>query len=415
MLDYILLNFLFILVGALSYFAFGLYKNKHFKLIIGAFSSISVVCCMSFPFTVFPGYIYDLRIVPFLVALIYGGYRSGVLVTIILLLYRFYLGGSGFVVTALSYIPIFIIVLIFLKLRKKITGKQNIVMGVLFSLLSALSVSIWSAIHLHKDMVHHEVFFAYYCVLLMICSWITFFFIETMRDNIHMRDEIYRSEKLSVLGELAATIAHEIRNPITVSKGFLQLLKSRTQNETDLKYSILALEEIDRAEAIISEYLMYAKPQAEKVEKIDVKAHLSNVISITEPYITSKGHIVDSQLDDLYVYADSKKLTQVMINLIKNAAEAIEKNGEITIHAFAQNNHAVIEIMDTGIGMNEEQLLRLGYPFYSTKSKGTGLGLMVSYRIIEALGGTIRVQSKQGIGTKFSILIPMCMDVDVKQ
>lgn len=98
-----------------------------------------------------------------------------------------------------------------------------------------------------------------------------FLFIETMRDNIHMRDEIYRSEKLSVLGELAATIAHEIRNPITVSKGFLQLLKARSHNETDLKYAVLALEEIDRAEGIISEYLMYAKPQAEKVEKLMLK------------------------------------------------------------------------------------------------------------------------------------------------
>lgn len=94
MLDYILLNFLFILVGALSYFAFGLYKNKHFKLIIGVFSSVSVVCCMSFPFTVFPGYIYDLRIIPFLVAVL-RGYRSGILVAIILLLYRFYLGAAG--------------------------------------------------------------------------------------------------------------------------------------------------------------------------------------------------------------------------------------------------------------------------------------------------------------------------------
>ncbi|MHA7750889.1 ATP-binding protein [Paenibacillus chondroitinus] len=405
MLDYILLNFLFILVGALSYFAFGLYKNKHSKIIIGVFSGVSVVFCMSFPFTVFPGYIYDLRIIPFLVALIYGGYGAGGLVAVTLILYRLYLGGSGFIVTTLSYIPIYILVLVFLKLRKE--GKQNILFGMLFSLLSALIVSVWSTIQLQNDIDHHEIFFVYYCVIITVCSWITFFFIETMRDNIHMRDEIYRSEKLSVLGELAATIAHEIRNPITVSKGFLQLLKSRTQNETDLKYSILALEEIDRAEAIISEYLMYAKPQAEKVEKIDVKAHLSNVISITEPYVTSKGHIVESQLEDLYVYGESKKLTQVMINLIKNAAEAIEKNGKITIHAFAQNKYAVIEIMDTGIGMNEEQLQRLGNPFYSTKAKGTGLGLMVSYRIIEALGGTIRVQSKQGIGTKFSVLIPL--------
>lgn len=408
--DYILLNFLFILVGALSYFAFGFYKNKHDKLILGVISSVSVLFCMSFPFTVFPGYIYDLRIIPVLVALIYGGYRSGVLVITVLLVYRYYLGGSGFAVSALSYIPIFMIVLIFLKLRKRISSKQNTLVGTLMALMSALTVSVCSLIRLNNDWVDHGAFFVYYCFILTICSWITFFFVETMRDNVRMRDELYRTEKLSVLGELAATIAHEIRNPITVSKGFLQLLKSRLPSETDLKYTTLALEEIDRAEAIISEYLMYAKPQAEKLEKIDVKAHLSHVISITEPYITSKGHVVASQMEDLFVHADAKKLTQVMINIIKNAAEAIEKNGKITIHAYAQNKQAVIEIIDTGVGMNENQLLLLGNPFYSTKTKGTGLGLMVSYRIIEALGGTIHVQSKVGTGTKFSVHIPMAVD-----
>lgn len=118
MLDYILLNFLFILVGALSYFAFGLYKNKHFKLIIGVFSSVSVVCCMSFPFTVFPGYIYDLRIIPFsssgftgLSLRNTGGHYFAPLSLLS--------GGSGAIVTAISYIPIFIIILVFLKLRKK--------------------------------------------------------------------------------------------------------------------------------------------------------------------------------------------------------------------------------------------------------------------------------------------------------
>jgi two-component system, sporulation sensor kinase B len=235
--------------------------------------------------------------------------------------------------------------------------------------------------------------------------------IETMRDNVKMRDEIHRSEKLNVLGELAATIAHEIRNPLTVSKGFIQLIKSRSNNDTDLKYSTLALEEIDRAESIISEYLMYAKPQADKIENVNVKEHLNTVLKIIEPYITAHGQTLNHNMEDaLYINADAKKFTQVMINLIKNAIEAMEQDGQLQINAYAHSYDVVIEIIDTGVGMTQDQISRLGVPFYSTKDKGTGLGLMVCYRIIEALDGKIQVESTKGIGTKFSVVIPKAVE-----
>lgn len=406
-IDNLLLNFLFILVSILIYFSLGLYKTKYKSLLIGVNGSISVIFCMSFPFTVFSGYIYDLRILPFIITILYGGVRPGLFVALVLLLYRYLLGGSGFVVTCFCYIPIFIFTAVFVRYYAELSKTKVIIFGTLLASVSALFVTVGSIIKSDEAILQHLSFFVYYCLTLMTCTWITLYMIETIKDNVKMREEIHRSEKLNVLGELAATIAHEIRNPLTVSKGFIQLMKSRVNNETDLKYSMLALEEIDRAESIITEYLMYAKPQADKTERIHVKELFHNVLQIIEPYITSHGHILNYKIEDaLYIHADAKKFTQVMINLMKNAVEAMEHSGQLTIHVHGGQYDVVIEISDTGTGMTKEQLSRLGVPFYSTKDKGTGLGLMVCYRIIEALEGTIQVESTKGVGTKFSIAIP---------
>jgi two-component system sporulation sensor kinase B len=394
-------------VSILTYFSVGLYRTKYKEIFIALHGSFAVVFCMSFPFTVFPGYIYDLRILPFIIATLYGGLRSGLFVALVLLLYRYLIGGNGFIVTCITYIPIFIFSVIFLNFYKRLSKKKTITFGTLLALGSALFVSLGSIIKSDAVILQHLTFFVYYCFLLTTCAWIALYIIETMKDNVKMREEIHRSEKLNVIGELAATIAHEICNPLTVTKGFIQLIKSRSKNETDLKYSTLALEEIDRAESIISEYLMYAKPQADKIEKVNVKEHIHTVLKIIESYITSHGHTLKHNIEDaLYINADAKKFTQVMINLMKNAVEAMEQDGRLMINVYAQGNDVVIEIIDTGVGMTEDQLSRVGVPFYSTKDKGTGLGLMVCYRIIEAMDGKIHVESAKGLGTKFSVVIP---------
>lgn len=403
----LLLNFLFVLVTVLIYFSLGLYRKKNCNLIIGGLCSMAIIFCMSFPFTVFPGYIYDLRVVPFLISILYGGFSSGFIAAVVLLLYRYLLGGEGFEATMFSYLPMFILTVVFLKFSSRLSHKSRFITGTALAFCSALSVVISSLIK-HDQVIHEQIsFFIYYGVLLTVCMWISIYIIETLRDNIRMRDEIQRSEKLQVLGELAATIAHEIRNPLTVAKGFIQLLVSRSRDDIDLRYASIILNEIDRAESVISDYLTYAKPQAEKIERIDVKTQIVNVINIMEPFVTSHGHVITYNLEEsLYIDAEPKKISQVLVNLIKNAVEAMEQSGSIKVNAFLDRNYAVIEVTDTGVGLTNEQILLLGNPFYSTKAKGTGLGLMVTYRIIEALHGEIKVKSEKGKGTTFSLFIP---------
>jgi len=404
-IDYLLLNFLFILVSVLFYFSLGFHKWK--RLSVGVVSSACVIFCMSFPFTVFPGYTYDLRTLPFLLAVIYGGALPGTLVCAVLLLYQYLLGGDAFLASSAVYIPVLLVSAALTSRAKSFLRHYVVPAATILAMATSFAVSTisWWQIGLPR----YEIlsFFIYYSMVVSLCMWMTAYVIETMRENILMRDEIQRSEKMQVLGELASTIAHEIRNPMTVAKGFVQLLRTRVTDETGERYSALALEELNRAESIISDYLMYAKPQPGVIECIHVGDKLRNIMNLMEPFVRANGHDLEFDADEtIYVQGDSKKFSQVLVNIAKNAVEAMEYGGKLTMRAHREGRKAIIEIADTGVGMTDEQMQRLGNPFYSTKERGTGLGLMVSYRIIQAMSGEIKVHSARGKGTKFSIVLP---------
>lgn len=400
----LLLNFLFILVTVLFLFAQDIYYHRKKEWIIGMAGSTAVVFCMSFPFTVFPGLFFDLRIIPILIAVLYGNVHAGIMVSAVLLAYRFVIGGDGFFLTVISYIPLNVFLIWVMRKWKSISVIR---LGtVMAAAMSSLVVAV-VFVNGHAGTVQQMSFFVQYIIVVTLCMWITVYVAETFRENRRMREEMQQKEKLEVISELAATMAHEIRNPITVTKGFLQLMDTRIVDKRMRAYTRHALREINRAEEVISYYLMYAKPEASKVERLNVKELLTKICSEMERYVQSYGHQIDVQLKDkLHICADAKQFSRLIVSFIKNATEAIERDGRIFIEAYADGTNVVIEITDNGIGMNEEQLARLGEPFYSTKTKGTGLGLMMSYRIINMLNGRIDVESKEGVGTKFTIILP---------
>ncbi|MFK4998504.1 ATP-binding protein [Bacillus sp. N9] len=218
-------------------------------------------------------------------------------------------------------------------------------------------------------------------------------------------NQIKQLDKLGAVGQLAAGIAHEIRNPLTSVKGFVQLLSE----ETNSKYSQIITSEIERIEFIMNEFLVLAKPQQEmrlKSEKIN--NIVKDVISFMNPEaLLHNVEIVKEFNEAPPVFCESKQIKQVIINMIKNAIEAMPIGGTIHIKtATLPNGYAAIEIIDEGIGIAKERLKRLREPFYSNKEKGTGLGVMICYKIIEDHGGTIQFTSKEGLGTKVQIFLP---------
>lgn len=218
---------------------------------------------------------------------------------------------------------------------------------------------------------------------------------------------LINSEKLSIAGQLAAGIAHEIRNPITAIKGFIQLMKSGV-SEKKLYYEIMS-SEIERIEMILSELLILAKPQMIHSDRKDIRNLLAQVTTLLESQaILNNVEIITECESDLSpILCDQNQLKQVCINFIKNAIEAMSLGGTLLIQVKTQNeNSLILRFIDHGCGIPEHILTKLGQPFYTTKEKGTGLGFMVSKKIIESHHGTVSVFSKENEGTTVEICLP---------
>ncbi|PEA53958.1 PAS domain-containing sensor histidine kinase [Bacillus pseudomycoides] len=217
-----------------------------------------------------------------------------------------------------------------------------------------------------------------------------------------------KSDTLDAVSQLAAGVAHEVRNPLTVIKGFIQLLQIQMKNDTD--YFPLMISEIERIESIIHEFLSIAKPEITSFENKNLYFILENVVSLINTKAIMTNIHITFQPDPNFLYIDccEKQLKQVFINVLQNSIEAMPSGGNIIITAKkTSDNEVMICISDEGIGIPEERIIKLGEPFYSTKEKGTGIGLMISYKIIERHQGRIHITSKVGIGTSVKIHLPI--------
>nr|WP_309098358.1 PAS domain S-box protein [Fredinandcohnia onubensis] len=229
---------------------------------------------------------------------------------------------------------------------------------------------------------------------------------KDITESILAEERLRRSDKLAALGLLAAGVAHEIRNPLTTLKGFVQLLMS----DIDKHHADILLSEIDRINLIVGEFLILSKPQVIKYEAQNIKLILNNITSILETQATLKGIqlISEYDLNIPSINCEQNQLKQVFINLIKNAIEAMPNGGKIIIKAKQINNKMIsIQIIDQGMGIEEERIHKLGEPFYTTKENGTGLGLMVCFRIIEQHGGIMNISSQINKGTTVEVCLPI--------
>ncbi|MFC0477279.1 ATP-binding protein [Robertmurraya beringensis] len=236
--------------------------------------------------------------------------------------------------------------------------------------------------------------------------------LTTFRDvteKLEMEANLHKSDTLSVIGQLAAGVAHEIRNPMTALKGFIQLLEDSSEGKHSMYFDVISTE-LNRIDAIINEFLILAKPQAIKF----VEHSITQIMSETVNLLGAQAVLYNVQFllhydDDLpSLICEPNQLKKVFINMIKNGIEVMPSGGFITITMNQTTDNRIhISIKDEGYGIPEEKLKKLGQPFYTTKERGTGLGLMVSYRIIEEHEGTIKVESEVGKGTVFHVYLPV--------
>ena len=218
---------------------------------------------------------------------------------------------------------------------------------------------------------------------------------------------LHRQDKLAAVGQLAAGVAHEIRNPLTSIKGYAEFLSLDEQDPSRQELLDIILEEIERVNSIVEEFMMLSKPTIAVLEKKPLIPIIENVLSILDYQLRKNKCKVEltAEQKDIRIECDENKLKQVFLNFIKNAIEAMGSGGTIRI-AVKVEDEIKITIQDTGVGMNKEQLKKLGEPFFTTKKAGNGLGLMVSFKIIENLHGKVYIESEPNKGTTFHLSFP---------
>jgi two-component system, sporulation sensor kinase A len=223
----------------------------------------------------------------------------------------------------------------------------------------------------------------------------------------YKRERQLLSEKQAVAGQLAAGIAHEIRNPITAIKGFLQLMVGEYKGET--MYLNIVESEIARIEVILKELMVLATPIKKKYEKLTIRLLLEQVLALMESQVLLNNIQVEKRynLKEESIFGDENQLKQVFINYIKNAIEAMPDGGKLVVEgSMYANENVQIRIIDKGCGIPADIIDRISEPFYTTKENGTGLGMPVSYQIIEEHKGKINIKSSTD-GTCIEVNLPV--------
>jgi two-component system, sporulation sensor kinase B len=351
---------------------------------------------------------FDLRQVPLIVGGIYLGRVNSLFLLAGTILVRSFLGiNEGFWISSFIYCIQTIIGISVYTWIHQVSSKKRIVATAIVSLYSSFAfVLFMNAIHHPLTLAEWTSYILFSCLGVVIITAT----IEAWQRNHFLKQKIMKTEKIEAISQMSAAISHEIRNPLTAVRGFLQLLKETDIEEKKrMEFIDIALLETLRAEEIINDYLTFAKPSLDHLDEINVSSELNQAINIIKALANMNSiEIVTSLCPNTYILGDHHRFQQCLVNILKNGVEAMALGGTFTIKCIRNQKEVCITISDTGIGMTLEQIERLGEPYYSTKgSNGTGLGMMVSHGIIRAMNGKIHVESHVGKGTTFYITLPI--------
>ncbi len=235
--------------------------------------------------------------------------------------------------------------------------------------------------------------------------WVlTFLLIFYIGRSIRMERQLAEKERLALLGEMAAILAHEIRNPIGSIKGFAQLLLEKRRGEDpDREFLQTMVEECIRLEKLVRDLLYYAREERLTLSSFSLKELVEECIRQNEGGGTRFSVDIPSRF---ILVSDRNKLKQILLNLMENSMEAMKEGGNLLIRARERGSRVILEVQDQGKGMTPEIQRRIFQPFFTTKSQGTGLGMAIVKKLVDQLRGEIQIKSSPGQGTTFHIEIP---------
>lgn len=260
--------------------------------------------------------------------------------------------------------------------------------------------------YLHQDILGNFINIIAIQVLLFLISHLSF---KRMKKQQLYYEQLQQSERLKMVGQLTAAVAHEIRNPVTVVRGFLQFYKEDPSFGDPIKSKFkLMIDELNTVEQIVSQFLTLSKPNRDqRLEKVDVRDVIQSVTGLLNSYAVLYDNQIDMNVEEDCIISINKiEFKQLLMNIIKNALEASDDGKSVSVIVNRKNHFIEIKIIDEGSGMSEAEVKSLGTPFYSLKSNGTGLGLMICFNIVEKYDGEIYYTSAKGKGTTVTIRFP---------
>jgi two-component system sporulation sensor kinase B len=357
------------------------------------------------PVHVTAGVIIDMRSVPLLIGTLYGGWKVSLVLAVILLFNRLLIGGVGIY----SGIMLAGIIFSFSFFSKRFlsynTPRRMACASVLMLMTCFIGLFILQNMnHLPLTTMHWIVITSVNMAGILVLT----FGLETMFNYKKLYQQLIIAEKTDTANAMAVSIAHEIRNPLTVIRGFLQLLNDKETMEDKKRYIEIALKETRHADTIINNYLSFSKQNSTGMVEIDCAHFLQQLKEMLVPFANMNQVNIIIRTAHSRMNADPAILKQILVNICKNSIEAMPHGGDLTIATSEEVGRLSICIQDTGVGMSNHQLERLGESYYSTKgAKGTGLGLMVVNYLVSSMRGSIKFHSVLGKGTTVTLVFPI--------
>ncbi|MCL6573918.1 MAG: sensor histidine kinase [Bacillus sp. (in: Bacteria)] len=394
-----------------------IHKNVQMK-IFTVLNGLSIIICMTFPVSINEGYLLDFRFIPLIIAFIYGGYKVGLSLSILLIGYRFVLGGTGFYLGGLWMTVILLIAFWFILPRAEKWGIKWRAMYPLIILTISLVIFALGTQFLDDytfSLAEIQLWF-WFSILNFLTFWVLVHLHNSFKEMEEISEKVIQFEKNHTINHLLVYISQQMLSPLKSANCFLELMEQEPLTKHQSLQLIQAKSELIQAERCLEHYLMFMDDKWKEQKDMSFVKELLNVVQLMKSYaqIQQVELIYTSTAEeDVSIKGDPSMLRFALLNIIKNGIEACSPNGRVNIYLHEMLKDVYIVIEDNGIGIPKQVLYQLGKPLSSGKVNGTGLGLASTYKITESMGGRIEVESVENNGTVFSLYFPKWSSIEV--
>lgn len=394
-----------------SFFRKKFLRDKIRSGIYGTLCGMAILICMAFPVSISKDYILDFRFIPLIIGFIYGGYRVGFFLSLLIIGYRFLLGGTGFYLGGLWMTSFFMVAFYYILPRSK---KWNSMWSKLYPyllltvslLFFALGTQFLDDYAFTKQEIELWVWFSFISYLTL---WITLYLQDTMKDMEAMEEKVVQFEKNHTINQMVFFLSQQLNSPLQAAQDLIHSVQPEPLTAQQLSSLQQIEKELHQADYLLNHFFQFIEEKRTQKATGNFTRELEEIVNFMKMY--AKMHQVElvytsTAGKDVSVRGDQEMLRVAILNIIKNAIEACKPNGRVKVflHEMLQEVYIVVE--DNGKGIPSNVLNHLGQPLPSGKENGNGLGLASTYKIAESIGGRVEIKSMPDKGTTFNLYFP---------